>query len=129
MTCSDRSSLIALVQNKPPVAEQTSCLLAPTAAQEGFKPGHREILSCLHKGRGKKNQAPLALVLTFSHCWKASHSTLKNSWHKFLVYVEFAATSFHSNNLSYILLFYEMHASLPFLSKGIFYCRGGIMTV
>lgn len=79
--------------------------------------------------KGKKNQAPLALVLTFSHSWKASHSTLKNSWHKFLVYVEFAATSFHSNNCSYILLFYGMHASLPFLSKGIFYCRGEIMTV
>lgn len=57
MTYSDRSSLIALLQNKPPAAEQTSCLLAPTAAQEGFKPGHREILSCLHKGRGKKSSS------------------------------------------------------------------------
>lgn len=65
MTSSDRSSLIALLQNKPLVAEQTSCLLAPTAAQEGFKPGPREILLCLLKGRKKKSSSLGVNIFTF----------------------------------------------------------------
>lgn len=44
--------------------------------------------------RGKKNNQA-ALALAFPDSWKASHSTLKSSWHKFLFYVEFAKTSFH----------------------------------
>lgn len=118
-----------------PVAEQASCCrtnilsIGTHCSSRGFQTRTQRNIIMFAQRKEKKNQAPLALVLTFSHCCKASHSTLKNSWHKFLFYVDFAATSFHSNNLSYILLFYGMHASLPFLSKGIFYCRGGIMTV
>lgn len=99
LTYSDRSSLVTLLQNKHPVYWHP-LQLKRVSSQDPEKYYH-----VYTKEGGKKNQALLALVLTFSHSWKAKHSTLKNSWHKFLVYVVFAATSFHSNHRSYISFF------------------------
>lgn len=85
VTLSDRGSLIALLQNKHPVYWHR-LQLKRVSSQDSEKYYH------VYTKEGKRNQAPLALALTFSHSWKASHGTLKNSWHKFLVYVEFAAS-------------------------------------
>lgn len=75
---------------------RTSILSVSTLPQlRGFEARTQRNIVMFTERRGEKTyQTFLALTLTFPDSWKANHSTLKSSWHEFLVNVEFA-TSFH----------------------------------
>lgn len=113
LVSSDRSSLIPAVtqSERPqgwdettvvetgelhPVAEQASCCRT-SIPSVGTPPQLRGLEARTQRnttvftGWGG-NQA--ALALAFPDSWKASQTTLNSSWHKLLVYVEFATTSF-----------------------------------